>query len=532
MTTTQLKPWSQVEESDASESTLIAPAPIGPANADPILAPTAAAPGPQRASAQGTRSLPLGLALVPLTLAVGWTLWGAIHPAASGSAAHLFQSWGSVAVTVTGVGWLMAALRARRNNLARLASHLSRAGTDFESSAAAAKVPSEFRGLWWAIAQHKATVESRLDELMAQQRDLALERSLSEMQKRHIEAIIDSISDAVLVTDAFDRIALANPAAEAIFGFDRADALRESVTNLIEDAAFQQALRQVRDSTGSTPKRRFEHQIGTRTYAITLSRVSAERQGAAPDVEAHGVVAVLRDITKDQEIARLKSEFVAHVSHELRTPLSSIRAYVEMLVDGEANSEETQREYYDIIQSSADRLGRLIDNMLNISRIESGTVRINKEPVAISMVVKDALDVMRPQAEEKGIALTDELTPVMYRVEADRDMLYQAVLNLISNAIKYTPDGGTVQVRMTPHEERHTIAIAVRDSGAGIPKDAMPHMFEKFFRVEANKKLAKGTGLGLNLVKHIVETVHAGKVSVTSEVGKGSTFEMTVPLMA
>ena len=175
---------------------------------------------------------------------------------------------------------------------------------------------------------------------------------------------------------------------------------------------------------------------------------------------------------------------------------------------------------------------RLIDNMLNISRIESGTVRINKEPVAASMVVRDALDVMRPQAEDKRIRLTDELTPVMYRVHADRDLLYQAVLNLISNAVKYTPEGGDVHVRVTPHEKKQTITIAVRDTGVGIPEDALPHMFEKFFRVETSEKMAKGTGLGLNLVKHIAETVHGGTVRLTSKVGEGSTFEMELPLLA
>jgi two-component system phosphate regulon sensor histidine kinase PhoR len=240
----------------------------------------------------------------------------------------------------------------------------------------------------------------------------------------------------------------------------------------------------------------------------------------------------LRDVTKKREADKMKSEFVARAAHELRTPLSSIRAYVEMLVDGEAADEQMRKEYYDIIQTSADRLGRMIDNMLNISRIEAGTVRINKEPVAVSIIVKEAVDVVRPQADEKGISLIDDLTPVAYRIQADRDMIYQAVLNLLSNAIKYTPRDGKVQVRMTPHEENGTLCIEVSDTGVGIPKEDLPKMFEKFFRVEANKKMAKGTGLGLNLVKNIVETIHEGKVTLTSEVGKGSTFGMVLPLLS
>jgi len=118
----------------------------------------------------------------------------------------------------------------------------------------------------------------------------------------------------------------------------------------------------------------------------------------------------------------------------------------------------------------------------------------------------------------------------MFRVQADRDMLYQAILNLLSNAIKYTPEGGRVQVRISPREADRTISIEVSDTGAGIPKEDLPRMFEKFFRVAANQKMAKGTGLGLNLVRHIVETIHEGKVTLTSEVGKGSTFSMILPL--
>jgi two-component system phosphate regulon sensor histidine kinase PhoR len=201
-----------------------------------------------------------------------------------------------------------------------------------------------------------------------------------------------------------------------------------------------------------------------------------------------------------------------------------------MLVDGEAGDEKTRGEYLDIIQTSADRLGRMIDNILNISRIEAGTIRINKEPVAVSVLTREAIDVVRPQAVAKKLTLTDELTPVIYRVQADRDMLYQAILNLLSNAIKYTPEGGIVHVRITPCEADRTICVEVRDSGVGIPPEDLPRMFEKFFRVEANQRLAKGTGLGLNLVRHVIETIHDGKVTLTSEVGKGSTFGMILPL--
>jgi len=136
-----------------------------------------------------------------------------------------------------------------------------------------------------------------------------------------------------------------------------------------------------------------------------------------------------------------------------------------------------------------------------------------------------------PQAKLKSISLIDRLAPVYYQVEADRDMIYQAVLNLVSNAIKYTPEGGTVKVSVSVDERRGLAVCEVADTGLGIPTEDLPHIFDKFYRVQANSKLAKGTGMGLTLAKHIVETVHDGKLSVTSEQGKGSTFGFEMPIL-
>jgi two-component system phosphate regulon sensor histidine kinase PhoR len=250
-----------------------------------------------------------------------------------------------------------------------------------------------------------------------------------------------------------------------------------------------------------------------------------------PGEEVSGVVAVLHDVTREKDIARMKTDFVSNVSHELKTPLASIKAYVEMLMDGEAEDEDTKREFYEIISTEADRLHRLIENILDISRIESGVVKVVREPVSLPGVVKQVLDVAAPQAKLKDIKLVSQLTPIYYQVEADHDMIYQAVMNLVSNAIKYTPEGGTVTVGVGVDERRGVSFCEVSDNGAGIAADELPHIFDKFYRVKANNKLAKGTGLGLTLVKHIVETVHDGKLSVTSAEGSGSTFTFELPVM-
>ena len=226
----------------------------------------------------------------------------------------------------------------------------------------------------------------------------------------------------------------------------------------------------------------------------------------------------------------MKNDFVSNVSHELRTPLASIKAYIEMLIDGEADDEKTKREFYEVIQNESNRLSRLIDNILNISRIESGLVKINKQPQSLTVILKEAIEVIAPQAKGKQITLLEQLTPVFYQTIADRDMLYQAVLNLLSNAVKYTPEAGTITIQTEVDESKKLVSARISDTGVGIPPKDLPFVFDKFYRVEANSRMAKGTGLGLSLVKHIVETVHHGRIFVESTQGKGSTFGFELDL--
>ena len=261
-----------------------------------------------------------------------------------------------------------------------------------------------------------------------------------------------------------------------------------------------------------------------RVFDVTLACVENHKH------EVAGMVTILHDLTRVREISQMKSDFVSKASHELRTPLSSIRAYVEMLVDGEADNDEARQEFYRIIQNETDRLGRLIDNMLNISRIEAGIVQIERENVDIKALITRAVDSLEPQAREKQISLIQKLAEVDLSVEGDADMLYQVVLNLLSNAVKYTPDGGRVTVAADSDNLTRCVLLSVSDTGLGIPPDALPRLFDKFYRVENYKRVAKGTGLGLSLCKHIVETLHHGQVGVESELGMGSKFWVTIPM--
>ena len=404
-----------------------------------------------------------------------------------------------------------------------------------------------YRRLWRQAAEaaERQGESARAAQARAEAADLRakeaeIRQKIATAERQHAEAIIYSISDAVLVTDPFDELVLANESAARTFEFDLGGSHRRRVDQILKDPRVVSLIREMRESDAPRGQRVVEHRVrtgaGTRTFRITLSTVAGDAERPAPpDVKdaaagGSGVVAVLRDITHEKEISEMKNDFVSNVSHELRTPLASIKAYVELLIDGEADDEKTKREFYEVIQNEANRLGRLIDNILNISRIESGLVKVDRKPQSLTVVVKDALEVIAPQAAQKNITLVERLTPVFFQTLADRDMLHQAVLNVLSNAVKYTPGGGEIRVEITVDEARRKVITRVTDTGVGIPAQDLPFVFDKFYRAEANNRVAPGTGLGLSLVKHIVEVVHQGRMFVESQVGKGSTFGFELDL--
>jgi two-component system phosphate regulon sensor histidine kinase PhoR len=366
-------------------------------------------------------------------------------------------------------------------------------------------------------------------------KEMEIRMKVAMAEREHAESIIYSISDAVLVTDSFDELVLANESAARTFDFDLAKVERAPVGSVLHDPKLIGLIREMRQSNSKTERRIVEHTVkgagGGRTYKVTLSCFADRANAGATDIaRPAGVVAVLHDMTKEKELAAMKNDFVSNVSHELRTPLASIKAYVEMLIDGEADDEKTKTEFYEVIQNEANRLGRLIDDILNISRIESGLVKVNKQPQSLGVIIKEAVEVIVPQATQKNITVREGSTPIYYQTLADRDMLYQAILNLLSNAVKYTPDGGSIELQTIIDESNRTVVTRITDTGVGIPPKDLPYVFEKFYRAEANNRMAKGTGLGLSLVKQIIETVHGGKMFVESTVGKGSSFGFELQL--
>jgi two-component system phosphate regulon sensor histidine kinase PhoR len=242
--------------------------------------------------------------------------------------------------------------------------------------------------------------------------------------------------------------------------------------------------------------------------------------------QREGTVLVFHDLTRLKQLERTREEFVANVSHELRTPLSLIKGYVETLLDGARNDPEVAGRFLKIIERNAQRLDLLIQDLLTISALEAGRIKLNLQPVELRPLVEKVFADLKPPAAAKNISLVNSLPDLAATADADR--LEQVLANLVDNAIKYGRAQGTVTVGGHQADDG-TMEIFVQDDGPGIPPESLDLIFERFYRVDKARSLEQGgTGLGLSIVKHIVQS-HGGKVWVKSEPGKGATFFFTLP---
>ncbi|RKY47320.1 MAG: hypothetical protein DRP86_07855, partial [Candidatus Neomarinimicrobiota bacterium] len=245
------------------------------------------------------------------------------------------------------------------------------------------------------------------------------------------------------------------------------------------------------------------------------------------DGESAGKVFILQDVTKEREIDRMKTDFVSSVSHELRTPLTSIMGFSNTILRKEKMPEDIKKEFIEIIYNESKRLARLIEDVLSISKIESGKITFEMKPMNLDEVIQDAVTIYRTQAEDKQIDLTYEKDENLPEILGDRDALSQVIVNLISNALKFTPSKGNIDIRLK-HKDNQ-IVLDVEDNGMGIPKNEQDKIFQKFYRIHRPGKQMQGTGLGLSIVKEIVEK-HKGKIEIFSEENQGSLFRISLPV--
>jgi len=377
----------------------------------------------------------------------------------------------------------------------------------------------EYRGRLQDVEHSRAALEIRCGRATA--------------QYEKIKSIFASLAEPILAIDDYTEVVLTNASAENLF---TAGAGEKPETRALGQLVRCEKLVELLTATAQrkTPGDRSDEVEmvdgagNTRWFRVTATKLDGRGADRChPDLSAGGVVAVLRDIGDHKALQKRNAEFVSAVSHEMKTPLAGIKAYVELLADGDAEDEETREEFLDIINTQADRLQRLVENLLNIARIEAGVVQVNKAHQSLNELLEEALHVVRPSAEAKQIELAGELSPLYLGVLADRDTLLQAAINLLSNAVKYTPPGGKVTLRSRCDDQE--ARFEVQDTGVGLAPEDCRRVFDKFYRVNKDKQMAPGTGLGLPLAKHIVEDVHRGRLSVESKVGEGSTFAAILP---
>ncbi|HEX5837362.1 MAG TPA: GAF domain-containing protein [Anaerolineales bacterium] len=351
------------------------------------------------------------------------------------------------------------------------------------------------------------------------------------------QAILEAVADGVLVTGANNRISFINPSAEKILNLEAGRVLGQSLEvfgGLFGKSAgtWMQTIRDWSDSPGG-------YQQGD-TYAeqIDLENGRIILVHLAPVILQNdflGTVSIFRDITHEVEVDRLKSEFVATVSHELRTPMTSIRGYVDVLLMGAAGAlNENQTHFLSIVKNNTERLNILVNDLLDVSRIESGAVTLSPQALDLREVAEDVIgDVLRrSQEENRPMALSLDAPRKLPRVYGDMERIRQILGNLVDNAYNYTPENGTIIVRIHAPNGGHEVQVDVKDNGVGIPFEDQDRIFERFYRGENPMVLSTpGTGLGLSIVKQIVD-MHKGRIwmNSTGVPGEGSTFSFTLPV--
>jgi two-component system phosphate regulon sensor histidine kinase PhoR len=332
------------------------------------------------------------------------------------------------------------------------------------------------------------------------------------------EAILAGMAEGVLAVDPDLKVTFCNQALLGATGFrgDRYEGL--GVLQLVRDPALYELIRSVR-GTGEPGKLRFH------LFADTPRTFEAQATPLAMP-SGRGVIAIFHDITDLERLEQVRKDFVANVSHELRTPLAGIIGYSDTLLDGALDDTENRRMFVEIIRANAVRLGSIAADLLVLSELESGADQ-ESETVSVRGVLESGLLTVDAEARERGVRLIREEVQDLY-VSGSRLRLEQAFLNLLANAIKFNRPDGEVRVRVAQNDDGR-VAVVIADTGVGIPSQDLPRIFERFYRVDkARSRQVGGTGLGLSIMKHVIERMN-GTVTVESQVGKGTTFQVLLP---
>ena len=335
------------------------------------------------------------------------------------------------------------------------------------------------------------------------------------------EAILSGMAEGVLAVDPDLKVTFCNQALLAAIGFRGSRYEGFGLLQLVRDPALYELIRSVR-TTGEPGKLRFH-------LSADIPRTFEAQATPLAMPSGRGVIAIFHDITDLERLEQVRKDFVANVSHELRTPLAGIIGYADTLLDGALDDTANRRKFVEIIRANAVRLGSIAADLLVLSELESGADQEN-ESVSVRAALESGLLTVHSEARERQVRLVrEEMQDVC--VAGSRLRLEQAFLNLLANAIKFNRPEGEVRVRVAQNDDGR-VAVVISDTGVGIPYQDLPRIFERFYRVDkARSRQVGGTGLGLSIVKHVIERMN-GTITVDSQVGKGTTFQVLLPAAA
>ncbi len=340
-----------------------------------------------------------------------------------------------------------------------------------------------------------------------------LQLSTLTAEHKRLAAVLEQMTDGVLIADANGQIQFANPAAEKLF--ESPNAVGRTIVEVIRHHQLVAAWRHCRQTSAIQSE---SVELPARRQFLQLIVI--------PDHHAGGSLLLVQDLTRVRRLETVRRDFISNISHELRTPLASLKALTETLQDGALSDPEAGPRFLGRIVTEVDALTQMAQELLDLSKIESGQVALNLAPVSPKKILMSAADRMKMQAERAGLSLQMVCDDDLPDVRADQVRLEQVLVNLIHNAVKFTRSGG--EVSLLAESVTGAARFAVKDSGIGIPLDDVPRVFERFYRVDKSRT-GSGTGLGLSIARHIVEA-HNGKIWVESEEGRGSTFYFSIPL--
>lgn len=343
-----------------------------------------------------------------------------------------------------------------------------------------------------------------------------------------LEAIMSSVVNGIIAIDSTERVLFMNTVAERLLNIKERDTAGKHLLQVIRNNSLDNYLKRVLHNKEFSDA---EITIDDGKERVLKLYSNPIRQTGKSDIE--GIIITIQDITELRKLENMRTEFVANVSHELKTPLTSIKGFAETLKTGGIDDKQDAARFLSIIEDEADRLTRLINDIMFLSEIEQKKAMTVKNKIKVEKVIGEVLSMLKSQGEKKNIELLADIPEELKNLTGDTDKFKQMLINLVDNAIKYTPENGKVWVEAynsTDGAGRDRLVIKVRDNGIGIPKQHIPRLFERFYRVDkARSRKEGGTGLGLAIVKHIV-ILFNGEIEVQSEVGKGTQFTITLPV--